>query len=263
MLLRYADNTMRWNPTRAFTLIELLVVIGIIALLLALLLPVLAHARRTSRASVCAAQLRELGKAMNLYANDNGGYVPRDYTPQRPDRRPYWMVLVGPYIQQRDDWDSAIDPAAAAKIIPQVPTFHCPEYELSDPDAGTYVMNSFTFESAPDWEPTGPTKLSAVRNGSGVVWMTEVVQFLDRPDSLARDLTIVMYNHDIFDPMQLPGGALQVITDDAHVDYSNVLHFDGSVGRVRVGGFSLEMFDDGIRNRRDVSIHRPAPERIQ
>lgn len=58
---------------RAFTLVELLVVIGIIAVLLSLLLPALASARRKSIVTSCAATMRSHGQAVSLFANDNRG----------------------------------------------------------------------------------------------------------------------------------------------------------------------------------------------
>jgi prepilin-type N-terminal cleavage/methylation domain-containing protein/prepilin-type processing-associated H-X9-DG protein len=61
---------------RAFSVIELLVVIGIIALLVAILLPAMKRAREHSRQTQCAAQLHQLGQALQLYTNANGGYLP-------------------------------------------------------------------------------------------------------------------------------------------------------------------------------------------
>jgi prepilin-type N-terminal cleavage/methylation domain-containing protein len=61
---------------RAFTLPELLVVIGIIALLLAILLPSLRRARQSARSVTCASNARQVVLAMVMYGNDNKGYLP-------------------------------------------------------------------------------------------------------------------------------------------------------------------------------------------
>jgi prepilin-type N-terminal cleavage/methylation domain-containing protein/prepilin-type processing-associated H-X9-DG protein len=61
---------------KAFTLIELLVVIGIIAVLVAILLPVLAIARASGMQAVCASNIRQVGVSMTEYANDNDGFYP-------------------------------------------------------------------------------------------------------------------------------------------------------------------------------------------
>lgn len=61
---------------RAFTLIELLVVIGIIALLIAILLPSLERARQQAQIVVCASNEKQVYDALLMYSQDNKGIMP-------------------------------------------------------------------------------------------------------------------------------------------------------------------------------------------
>ena len=61
---------------RAFTLVELLVVIGIIAVLVAILLPVLSRSREAANRIKCMGTLRAMAQAAHLHAADHHGYMP-------------------------------------------------------------------------------------------------------------------------------------------------------------------------------------------
>ncbi|HEX8234646.1 MAG TPA: prepilin-type N-terminal cleavage/methylation domain-containing protein [Abditibacteriaceae bacterium] len=59
-----------------FTLIEVLIVVCVIAILCAILLPVMSRVRDTAKTTVCASNLRQIGIALEMYANDNKYYPP-------------------------------------------------------------------------------------------------------------------------------------------------------------------------------------------
>ncbi|HSV15156.1 MAG TPA: type II secretion system protein [Tepidisphaeraceae bacterium] len=70
-----------------FTLVELLVVIGIIAVLIGMLLPMMTRARAQANAVVCASNLRQIGVYLLQYANNNHGII-YPIGPEVPDPLP-------------------------------------------------------------------------------------------------------------------------------------------------------------------------------
>jgi prepilin-type processing-associated H-X9-DG protein/prepilin-type N-terminal cleavage/methylation domain-containing protein len=66
---------MRMSRRRAFSLIELIVVIGVIAVLIALLLPALINARNAAKSLACQSNLRQIFQASLALSIEHGGYV--------------------------------------------------------------------------------------------------------------------------------------------------------------------------------------------
>jgi len=70
------DRRTGTSNSDGFTLIELLVVIAVIALLMAILLPVLGRVREHARAVVCRSNLRQWGQILAMYTVENEGRLP-------------------------------------------------------------------------------------------------------------------------------------------------------------------------------------------
>lgn len=90
------------NPSgkRAFTLIELLVVIAIIAILAAILFPVFAQAREKARAISCLSNLKQLGLANMMYAQDYDETFTCGWGDGPQAGSAIWRITLLPYIQK-------------------------------------------------------------------------------------------------------------------------------------------------------------------
>lgn len=97
-----------------FTLVELLVVMSIIAILIALLLPALQHARESARGIQCSNRMRQLMLHFHQYAYDNdGALIPwLDVRDSRPYGNTWESYLDGagylPYSEWRGQWDNVM-----------------------------------------------------------------------------------------------------------------------------------------------------------
>lgn len=98
-----------------FTLVELLVVIGIIAVLIAILLPALNAAREQAKTAQCLSNLRQIGQAMGMYASDYKGWVVPAFiqrraagggpAPSRGDENYATIFVVRGYMKQASQID--------------------------------------------------------------------------------------------------------------------------------------------------------------
>ncbi len=95
-----------------FTLIELLVVIAIIAILAAILFPVLAQARESARQSVCLSNGRQIGMGWLMYLQDHEEalIVINSFTNPNPPFGPNdgWVNKINPYIRSKSPTDMGI-----------------------------------------------------------------------------------------------------------------------------------------------------------
>ncbi|HXB57936.1 MAG TPA: prepilin-type N-terminal cleavage/methylation domain-containing protein [Candidatus Acidoferrales bacterium] len=94
-----------------FTLIELLVVIAIIAILAAMLFPVLSSAKQRAWTVQCVSNLRQVGVAMRLFADENDGLYPESggdihWNQIDPGTQKYsWMQQIVTYVQNTNVYD--------------------------------------------------------------------------------------------------------------------------------------------------------------
>ena len=210
-----------------FTLIELLVVIAIIALLLSILLPALRSAKDYARTVVCRSNMKQIGLAAHLYAENYDDYIPRGGDTGT------WFQCFLPFVgSERDEVDYR-----NVKIY-RCPNFPPNGYGLDDiPNSEQtvcYVVSSWTFENNEDMtgeEVTEPTKLSTFPNRVLKVYMADNEAGDWRPIIRQEDDPEIMLL-DVWHPSHLPESDQEQITygrrvaRDRHRKGANYLFLD-------------------------------------
>ncbi|MCA1597400.1 MAG: type II secretion system protein GspG, partial [Chloroflexi bacterium] len=138
------------RPRAGFTLIELLVVIAIIAILAAILLPIMNTAKENSRRQTCEENLHQVWEAVKLYRLDNGAY------PESSD-------VVATAGLQAFTLDPATQKSALyPDYIKDKAILHCPDEAESSPAVKAYYTYDYTDGYANACPPGSPAPCIAL-----------------------------------------------------------------------------------------------------
>ena len=155
----------------AFTLIELLVVISIIALLVSILMPALANARTQARRIASASNMRQIGIALEMYAEDNRGYFPE--TTHTASDENSWIYTLSKYMSNIDEIRICpADPQKVAKL----------ENKLS-----SYILNEYI--TVDEIDPFGKSTGKSYRNKDRIRRQAECITTFVGSDTLGVDIS--------------------------------------------------------------------------
>lgn len=232
---------MRSVPPRssAFTLIELLVVIAIIAVLAALLLPVLGKVQDGANSTKCASNLRQIGVAINAYTADNDGLLPGPLSiSQYPSLGVQGVSDDGLLYKRLAKYLGFSETPGASTPTDRGNVFVCPAYQrvVKKLDAPAYVLNPRPItelgkppfgDAENNQEPVKKAMLSA--------WIDNTDPANEVPMNLSRTWAIKDADQQAFigstTPVQPPGFSAMPLKP-VHGDHRNALFYDWHVGKL-------------------------------
>lgn len=155
----------------AFTLVELLVVIAIIAILAAILLPVLARAKAKADQITCLNNLKQWGTAMAMYADDNNQYYPASRDTNyvaSPDNNPVWTEMYADALKSPpiglSDWFNALPPYVGGIPLWQYGANSISNNIFTDSQS-LYICP--TAAAIPTISPPDPNSITGIQPGVG------------------------------------------------------------------------------------------------
>lgn len=143
-----APSAARARTREAFTLVELLVVIGIIALLIAILLPALGRARRQANMTVCASNLRQFTAGCVIYMTENKGCLPPNFGTTQGNIEIYYAGQVGGQAQQGQIYGGAL---ITLKKQMGAKALYSPDDKYNEYDADAALWRRILDEKSPNY----------------------------------------------------------------------------------------------------------------
>jgi prepilin-type N-terminal cleavage/methylation domain-containing protein/prepilin-type processing-associated H-X9-DG protein len=208
---------------RGFTLVELLVVIGIIAVLLALLMPAMRLAREQAHAVNCRSNLRQLTMAALMYVNEHHGFLPGPRAIIDPPGDLNGYTYTGA-ITQADLRPTSTGWLATLGILKEPRVWLC----ASDPRLTLGIQFSYTYNCRLIVEPGHDAEDNPPQLPDP--YLRKITTFRDT----SRDIVFAEENTSTSRPQPINDAFFVYgdVTDDRHTRTAQVGYLDGHAGQI-------------------------------